>query len=144
MTTWTVLSYISHSGSTRSGIFVAAIRGRVNAYGMDLHAATVTADTADDALAAARDAFRIVGTAAPNAHEFPPEASRWTVIGTADSGVCASHNTIGVVAGEHTVEGVYQTELQHRWVQVVDAPDATAAELAGYKAAAEQYNETWN
>lgn len=150
MTTWTVISTVERLGGLDdacTGHPLAAIEGRAQAAGFNIHTATVDADTADAALDTVREAFRIAGNITPNCdpmHGPTITADRWTVIGTATNGVCATHNVVAVVAGEHTVQGRYESMLSHRWERVVDAPDVHAAENAGHKAAAEVYDESWN
>ncbi|WP_433460606.1 hypothetical protein [Micromonospora sp. CA-248212] len=150
MPTWTVISTVERLGGLNdacTGHPFAAIEGRADVAGFGIHAATVTADTADAAFDVVREAFRIAGNIATNRdpNNGPPiVVDRWTVIGTATNGVCATHDVRAVVAGEHTVHGRYESMLSHRWERVVDAPDVGAAESAGYKAAAEVYDETWD
>lgn len=141
MTTWTVVTILDPYGPDHIG----AVRGRVDAYGYNVHTAVVAADTADDAINTVREAFRVVGADRINpTDQDPPHADRWTVIGLASNGACAIHNTVAVIAGEHEVHGRRDSPLSHRWTRAVDAPTATEADQAGYKAAADQYNTTWD
>ncbi|MEV1013884.1 hypothetical protein AB0I89_24325 [Micromonospora sp. NPDC049801] len=149
MPTWTVISTVERLGGLNdacTGHQLAAVEGRAEVAGFNIHTATVTADTAAAAFDVVREAFRIAGNVATNRDpmESPIAADRWTVIGEADNGVCANYSTLAVVAGEHTVHGRYESMLSHRWERVVDAPDVHAAEAAGHKAAAEVYDETWD
>lgn len=148
MPTWTVISTVapaSYIDDTHTGEPFAVIPGRVDVYGCTLHAAVVSADTADQAVTAVREAFRVAGNITPNTG---PDSTilggRWTVIGTADNGLCASHRVLAAIPGEHEVTGRYESMTSHRWVRVVDATNAVDADRAGYKAAAELYDDTWN
>ncbi|MEV5211248.1 hypothetical protein AB0K35_27630 [Micromonospora sp. NPDC053740] len=149
MTTWTVISTVERLGGlddALTGHPFAAIEGRAEVAGFNIHTAVINAATTDAAFDVVREAFRIAGNIAPNCDPMhsPIVADRWTVIGTATNGVCATHNVLAVVAGEHTVHGRCESMLSHRWERVVDAPDVHAAESAGHKAAAEVYDETWD
>ncbi|MEU7978348.1 hypothetical protein AB0B63_07420 [Micromonospora sp. NPDC049081] len=148
MKTWTVISTVTHAGGiddTHTAHPFAAIPGRADVYGHTVHAALVQADTADQAITATRDAFRIAGHITPNTSpDSPILDGRWTVIGTADNGLCASHRVLAVIAGDHEVDGRYESTMSHRWVQVVAASSAADADRAGYKAAAETYDDTWH
>ncbi|MET8278377.1 hypothetical protein [Micromonospora sp. NPDC005174] len=149
MPTWTVISTVERLGGLDdacTGHPFAAIEGRADVAGFGIHTATVNAETPDTAFDLVREAFRIAGNIAPNCGpmDSPIAADRWTVIGTATNGVCATHDVRAVVAGEHTVHGRYESMLTHRWERVVDAPDVHAAEVAGHKAAAEVYGESWD
>lgn len=146
MSTFTVISQTSRMGlAPLTASPLCAIPGRVEVYGRGVHVAyPVQAADADAAMDAVRDAVRMLG-GIPEQHDvWTPSANRWTVIGLADNGSCPSWNTVCVVAGEHEVCGGFDSMLSHRWVQVVDAPDAQAADLAGYQAAAERYDEAWH
>ncbi len=148
MPTWTVISTVTPAGyidNAHTAHLLAVIPGRVTVYGHTLHTAVVSADTADQAAATVREAFRIAGNITPNTGpDSPNHGGRWTVIGTADNGLCASHRVHAMIPGEHSVEGRYESMTSHRWVHVVDAPDGGVAAWTGYKAAAETYDDTWN
>lgn len=148
MPTWTVISTVTRTGGihdTYDGDPIAAIPGHADVYGDSVHTATVQAGTADEALNTTRAAFRVAGSITANTPTGSPTLNgRWTVVGVADSGGCASHRTVAVIAGEHTVQGRYESPLSHRWARVVDATDARTADHAGYRAADESYADTWD
>lgn len=145
MTTFTVISQTSRMGlAPLTANPLCAIPGRVYVGGGSLHVANVAADDADDAMAKVRDAIALVGGVPEGRDEFMPGDTRWTVIGTADNGVCASWNVVAVVAGVHEVCGGFDSMLSHRWSAVVDAPDAEAAEQAGWAHGAKEYEESWD
>ncbi|MFG1846872.1 hypothetical protein [Micromonospora carbonacea] len=141
MATWTVLTIVDPYGPD----YIAAVAGRVDAFGHDLHTARVSASTADEAIRLVREAFHVVGPDRVTADDTTPHlADRWTVVGLASNGVCATHKVMAVIVGEHEVVGRRESALSHRWTKVVDAPTADDAEKAGYQAAAEQYADTWD
>jgi hypothetical protein len=145
MPTYTVISQTSRMGlAPLTATPLCAIPGRVEVCGLGLHVATVQSDTPDEAMAQVRDAIQIVG-GVPEVELLEPYAKRWTVIGTADNGSCPSWNTVAVVAGEHKVQGRWESMLAHRWDYVVDAPDARTADETGYRlAATSRYEEAWD
>lgn len=146
MPTFTVISQTSRLGlAPLTASPLCAIAGRVEVYGSGVHVAyPVRAVDADAAMETVREAVRLLG-GIPEQHDVRvPAAERWTVIGLADNGSCPSWSTVCAVAGEHEVQGRWESMLSHRWDHVVDAPDAQAAEDAGYQQAAERYQEAWN
>jgi hypothetical protein len=146
MPTYTVISQTSRMGlAPLTASPLCAIPGRVYVAGSGLHVAyPVAAGSADEAIVNVANAIAIVGGVPEGRDEFMPGDTRWTVIGTADNGVCSSWNVVAVVAGEHEVCGGFDSMLSHRWSAVVDAPDAEAAEQAGWAHAAKEYEESWN
>lgn len=141
MPTWTVITVTDRHHPDHIG----AVQGHADVAGHNVHTAVVTAGTADDAINTVREAFRVVGAHRVTANpDRTPHADQWTVVGVAGNGVCASHTVVAVIAGKHEVEGSRDSMVSHRWTQVVDAPDAQAAEEAGYKAATDVYADTWD
>ncbi|MFI1194174.1 hypothetical protein ACH4T9_13065 [Micromonospora sp. NPDC020750] len=142
MGTWTVITRLDQYGHHDH---IGAVPGYANAYGDSIHTTAVTADTADDAIGQAREAFRTVGPNQILANtNTPPPADQWTVVGLADNGGCASCRVTAVIEGEHEAQGHRDSMLSHRWTRVVDAPTAEEAVSAGYLAAAAVYDATWN
>ena len=140
MATWTVITVLDPDGADVLG----AVNGRVDVYGRNIHTTAVGAATADDAIRTVHDAFRTVGFGRVTADSnIPYPADRWTVVGVASNGVCATANALAVIVGEHKVEGARESMLSHRWTETVDAPTAGAAERAGQKAADGRYNTSW-
>ena len=140
MATWTVITVVDPDGADVLG----AVNGRVDVYGHNIHTTAVGAATADDAIHTVHAAFRTVGFGKVVADSsIPYPADRWTVVGVASNGVCATANALAVIVGEHKVEGTRESMLSHRWTEMVDAPTAGAAERAGQKAADDRYNASW-
>ncbi|MFF0822506.1 hypothetical protein ACFYUR_19255 [Micromonospora haikouensis] len=140
MATWTVITITGTSPD-----HIGAVAGRHTAYGHNVHTAYVTARTADEAIEWTRDAFRTIGPHLITADtSTPPHADRWTVVGLASNGPCATHTVDAVLPGEHEVQGRRESMLSHRWTRVVDAATADDAEKAGYRNAADDYNATWD
>ncbi|MER7166807.1 hypothetical protein ABT336_12185 [Micromonospora sp. NPDC000207] len=138
---WTVITHLNYGGYDHIG----AVSGRVGAYGHNIHAAHVSARSADDAINQVREAFHLIGPDRVTADDaVPPKADRWTVVGLADNGTCATHTVLAVIEGGHEVHGRRDSMLSHRWTRIVDAPTAEAAERAGEEAAAADYADTWN
>lgn len=124
---------------------VAAIAGRHDAAGHDLHIAHLSATGPQEAMDQVRDAFRILGGAPDQSGRDEPHINdRWTVIGTADSGSCPSWSVLAVIPGEHKVEGRWDFFGEHRWDTHVDGPKAADADDAGYRRAGQLYNEAWH
>lgn len=148
MPTFTVISQTSRMGlAPLTAAPLCAIPGRVYVAGSDIHVAHVDVmfeHSADAAMSKVRDAIALLGGVPEGRDEFMPGDTRWTVIGTASKGVCASWNVVAVVAGEHEVCGGFDSMLSHRWSAVVDAPDAEAAQQAGWAHAAKEYEESWD
>jgi hypothetical protein len=145
MPTFTVISQTSRMGiGPLTASPLCAIPGRVYVAGAGLHVATVTAGNADEAMVKVGDAIALLGGVPEGRDEFMPGDTRWTVIGTAGNDVCPSWDVVAVVAGEHEVQGEWESMLAHRWVRVVDAPDVAEASAVGYRAAAERYDEAWH
>jgi hypothetical protein len=142
MPTYTVIAQADRNidGATASPI--AAIPGRVEAYGFGIYVATVDAVSADAAMDMVRGA-----ACDPPLDRGDTAAATWTAIGLVDKGLCPSWSVVAIVPGTHEVEGHFESMLSYRWSQVIDDVYATsvdAAERVAWKALAELSEGAWD
>ncbi len=145
MPTFTVISRTDRIGDTTSLDPFAVVAGSVEVAGTSLHLAVVDAPDPDAAMRQVRDAARTMAGVPVQDHHNPlTYDGRWTVVGFVDRGVCPSWQVAAVIPGEHDIWGDYDSMLSLRWSAVVEASDARSAESAGWKAAGELFEDSWN